>query len=446
MSTGRIQLDERARLHLECDEASMTLADLISRIRVEDRGTWQARLLTFEQGSPSASDRTVGLSVLGAAGEWRHLELTLGSVSDSELVCASKDVTRDRRAAWVLHRANRDLERAQKIGRIGSWRLEIDSGRLEWSEQTYRIFGVPIESRVDLDTFSRCIHPDDRATVELAWQSALSGKPYDLLHRIVVNGNVKWIHEHAEIDNEGSSGRVAHGIAQDVTVSKNMTDELRESQMRFRALVERVEHVREDERTRIAREIHDELGQIMTALKMELAWVRSQLLHDQPQVIARIDQMSAKIDDSVRTVRRIAHELRPAVLDTLGLPAAVEGLAIEFSRRVGIRCGVSVTPEPLEISALAENGLFRIAQELLTNVGRHSGASRVDVKLHRQAEDVVLEVADNGRGVREEVREHDSLGMLGIRERVAQLGGRLSVGSLNDSGGTRIAVTIPRSA
>lgn len=447
LSTGSVALDERAKTHVASAAVSTSFDEIVQKVHPEDRMRVKEVLTDSQTGRLDEQSRLLEFRIAAESGRWRHLELTLGPLVGAARICVSKDVSSDRLAALTLSRANRDLARAQRIGRIGSWRLEIDSGRLEWSHETYQIFGLPIETPIDLPTFIRHIHPDDREAVEVGWQAALAGKSYDLTHRLIVHGDIKWIHEQAEFDIDGTSQRrIAYGIAQDITVYKNTTDELRESQVHLRALAERVEQVREEERTRIAREIHDELGQVMTALKMELGWLQSRLLVGQPQLAKRVDGMLSKIDESVRAVRRISHELRPAVLDTLGLAAAVESLAGEFRRRMGVRCVVTVPAAPLGVSTFAESCLFRIAQELLTNVGRHSGASRVEVELGQTVHELVLRVSDNGRGIRQWEIGQDSLGLLGVRERVTQIGGRISIGPMHNSIGTSIVVTVPATA
>jgi signal transduction histidine kinase len=205
----------------------------------------------------------------------------------------------------------------------------------------------------------------------------------------------------------------------------------------LRSLSARLRAVREEERTRISHEIHDELGQRLTALKYDVA-----RLDDQESG----SRISAQIDELIRTVRVISWELRPSVLDSLGLVAAMEWQAQDFTRRLGIRCSVDLPEEELHLPSEMATDLFRVFQELLTNVSRHAQASRVDLILEAMPQAVFLEVKDDGRGVDLGDLARPSLGLLGIRERLDRWGGVIEIAPANpeaERSGTRIQITIP---
>ena len=219
----------------------------------------------------------------------------------------------------------------------------------------------------------------------------------------------------------------------------------------LRALTGRLQSVREEERARIAREIHDELGQALTALKMDLAWLAARLARASqeswvPPLLDKAQSMSELLDTTVQKVRRIATELRPGVLDNLGLAAAIEWQAQDFQNHSGIRCLVATDAaqlEDLELGRDPSTAVFRILQEALTNVARHAGASEVRISLQEDEIAVILEVADNGRGIaEEEIRHIRSLGILGMRERATLVGGELQVGRLGERG-TRVTFRMP---
>jgi signal transduction histidine kinase len=211
--------------------------------------------------------------------------------------------------------------------------------------------------------------------------------------------------------------------------------QMRQSRDELRALNASLQAVRESERTRIAHEIHDELGQRLTAIKLDVARALPPTTEDG----ANIAKM---IDETVKVVREISWELRPSVLDTLGLTAAIEWLGEDFQRRMATRCKVQV-PEPSPvIDAEVATQLFRICQELLTNIARHAGASRVDIRFIADT-DLRLEVFDDGVGMKPRGLEQQSLGLLGIRERVHALGGKLQIDTVPQIAGTRICVTVP---
>lgn len=219
--------------------------------------------------------------------------------------------------------------------------------------------------------------------------------------------------------------------------------ERQHAEEKLRALAAHLIGVREDERAHIAREIHDELGQVLTGLKMDLGWLASRLPSDRPELGGKIDSMNALIDSAVDAVREIATGLRPGVLDELGLVAAIGWQAGEFQKRTGIRCRLTLPPDPVPVEFDVSTAAFRIFQELLTNVARHSRATRVDVELAFGQGAVVLDVADNGVGIREESSSgRKSLGLLGMRERALRLGGEVCV-EARPARGTRVRVSLP---
>jgi signal transduction histidine kinase len=227
-----------------------------------------------------------------------------------------------------------------------------------------------------------------------------------------------------------------------------MTEQrLRTSEENLRALASHLQSVREEERIHIAREIHDELGQALTALKFDIAAVAKGCTTDDPRTVAEKSQASAQaIDRIINSVRRISSGLRPEVLDEIGLGAAIEWQAREFQRRTGIRCLVELPPQFADPDQDRATAIFRIFQELLTNVARHANATRVEVTLEEQDGDGLrMTVADNGRGIKPaESESPTSLGFLGLRERVLAFAGSLDVRG-EEGQGTTVSVTIPTS-
>jgi signal transduction histidine kinase len=215
------------------------------------------------------------------------------------------------------------------------------------------------------------------------------------------------------------------------------------SQESLRALAAHLHSVREEEGTRIAREFHDQLGQALTGIKMDLAWITSRLPEGAQALRERTQSMSDLIDASMESVRQIVSRLRSDVLDQLGLTAAIGWQAEEFQRRSGIRCNVSLPPEAVQLDQGRSTAVFRIFQELLTNVARHANATRVDVAVRSELGQIVLAVEDNGRGIDGEVAASPkSLGLIGVRERVLPFGGRVVVEGVPGKG-TLVRVTLP---
>jgi signal transduction histidine kinase len=219
--------------------------------------------------------------------------------------------------------------------------------------------------------------------------------------------------------------------------------ELQRSRSELRSLTRHLQEVREKERTSIAREIHDDLGQMLTALKIDLSWIGRKLPEEESQLLKRTQKISLYIDDTISTVQRISSELRPGILDDLGLMAALEWQAQEFQKKTGIAFEVVGRFDCAGLSRCFSTELFRIFQEALTNIYRHSGASQARVTLEGNDEALTMTVTDNGRGlIEEKISDHSSFGFIGMRERVRSLSGELTIGNLEE-GGTSIRVVIP---
>ena len=227
------------------------------------------------------------------------------------------------------------------------------------------------------------------------------------------------------------------------TERRRAEERLRESHEQLRALSVYLQYVREEERTRIAREVHDELGQSLTALKLDLAWVSGRLPRSQRPLLDKLATMSDHVDATIQSIRRIATELRPGILDDLGLVAALEWQANEFQSRTGITCHVSSTLQDTLLDADLNTAFFRIFQETLTNIMRHANATRVDVNSTKEGGVLILTVRDNGRGILPgEIKDRRSIGLLGMEERAALLGGEFVITG-EPGRGTIVTVTIP---
>ena len=230
-------------------------------------------------------------------------------------------------------------------------------------------------------------------------------------------------------------------IASDLSEMKRAEQELRASSEQLRNLTAHLLSVREEERARISREVHDELGQSLTAVKMDLAWLAGRLPRRNGQMRKRIRSTGQLADGIIQSIRRISTELRPAVLD-LGLAAAVEWQVQEFQARSGIQCKVRLLTREV-VTSNASTAMFRIFQETLTNVARHAKATRAEVVLQKQRDRLVLLIRDNGRGFDQaDPSLSKSLGLLGMRERAAILGVRVNISSAPGKG-TTVTAWIP---
>jgi len=234
-------------------------------------------------------------------------------------------------------------------------------------------------------------------------------------------------------------------ILRDITARKRYEDELKERQRELRKLSSQVLEAREEEKTRIARELHDELGQLLTALKMDLGWVREHLQDQDAELAAKTKKMGETLDQTVISVRRIAADLRPLMLDDLGLPDAAAWLVEDFGRRSGVECEFKILNDVdlHEFERNIANTVYRALQESLTNVGRHADAKNAWVLLRIERDGIWLEVEDNGRGIgAEDLAKSHSLGLKGMRERIFNINGFLEV-TRPPRGGTRVSVRVP---
>jgi len=232
-------------------------------------------------------------------------------------------------------------------------------------------------------------------------------------------------------------------LREEIESRRRIEEELSRSRAELRTLSEHIQSAREEERKRIAQEVHDELGQVLSALKIDVTCLENSLFQKQSVLADEAHAIAARIDQAVQNVRKICTELRPAILDHFGVGAAMEWQAAEFQKRTGIVCRCRVDPEASVLQPDLSSALFRILQEALTNVLRHASATEVKVVLQRKRGNYVLTVEDNGRGIRQEkIYSSKSFGLMGMRERVRFWGGDMTVEG-NPGTGTRLTVSIP---
>lgn len=226
---------------------------------------------------------------------------------------------------------------------------------------------------------------------------------------------------------------------------KKRTVDLAEANDELRNLSAHLQSVREVERKGIAREIHDELGQLLTALQMDLSDITIDLPQDQKPLVEKTKSMSKLIDTCIQTVQRISSNLRPSILDDLGIVPAIEWHAEEFQTRMGIKCEFTSNAENIVLDKNCSTVIYRIFQETLTNVARHANATQVKANLRKESEELILKIEDNGKGItKEDMSSPKSFGIIGIKERALFVGGKVEIEG--DKGkGTTITVSIPLS-
>ncbi|MGH8806496.1 MAG: sensor histidine kinase [Noviherbaspirillum sp.] len=350
----------------------------------------------------------------------------------------ARDMTKD------LRTSEASLAKAQHMARLGSWVLDPGSGKMTWSEETYRIFGVGRSAGLpNYDDFLHHIHADDRQKLRDGLdQSITSGGECALEHRIEQrDGSVRWVQTISRLGYDNRN-MLLRGTIMDVTERKQTVEALKRSQELLRELTAHQDRVKEEERKRIAREIHDELGQTLLALRIDVSMLAARTAKNHPRLNGKVRDALQHLDATVKTIRTIINNLRPAVLD-LGLNAAIEWQVAEFRRRTGITCELRMSPQDFMVGDARATPLFRILQESLTNVIRHARATRVLIELYKKDQRLILKIADNGVGIHpKSLKTANSFGLVGMEERIHALNGEFRISSAPGNG-TTLIIYIP---
>ncbi len=248
-------------------------------------------------------------------------------------------------------------------------------------------------------------------------------------------GEQKWINLRSSPRLSEANEVVWEGVMWNITHSKRVEADLRESRSQLAALSNHLQRIKEDERERIARDVHDVLGGTLVAMKFEMSLLESKLESDPIQARDRTRNVGRMVDDAIATVGRVTRELRPGILKDFGLAAAIESQGEDFAQRTGIACNILCTDHDLDPDYDTALAFFRVFQEALTNVSKHARATAVNVRLMQEGDEVVLEIADNGCGLGvSDLQKPRSFGLRGIRERLSSLGGRLDLSPVEPSG------------
>lgn len=325
--------------------------------------------------------------------------------------------------------------------------FETDAkGLTTYVNQTWLNYtGLSYEEAIG-DAWMYIIHPEDRKNQVSSWKAKTKNiEPSETEYRIInKNGQLRWVNGKA-IPVINSSGKVTGyiGTIADVTELKIALELLNERTEQLRELSTHLQTIRENERMHIAREIHDELGQQLTALKMDIVWLSKKNINGHEDVRNKFEDAISLIDETVRSIRRIATELRPSIIDDLGLNAALEWQVTEFRQRSDISVSFRNAFDDVNMNPAISISLFRILQESLTNIARHSQAKNVRVSLEKSGNAVLLAIQDDGIGFDKTLKKSSqAFGLIGINERAAMLNGQCSIDS-TPGGGTNITVQIP---
>lgn len=357
------------------------------------------------------------------------------------------DVTELKQAVELFKQSEETLNKAQQISKTGNWEFNLLTGELFWSKELYRMYELESHPAETLyEAYRNKYHPDDLHKLDEVIKNAIEkGEGYTYEHRIICNGGqIKYILGIGEVVCDADGKVIAlKGTGQDITERKPIEEALNERTEQLRDLSTHLQNIREAERTMIAREIHDELGQQLTGLKMDITWLKKKIKQDDPLVKDKFKDAIELIDAMVKSIRRIATELRPSIIDDLGLNAALEWQVNDFSERMGTKVGYKNDFDDSGIHPDISIGLFRILQESLTNIAKHARARKVSVQIVRTGDKVQLQIEDDGIGFDPDLKKPGiSFGILGIRERTYMMKGECLVHS-RPGQGTKINVRIP---
>jgi PAS domain S-box-containing protein len=352
-----------------------------------------------------------------------------------------------RRTAEQLGKERARLVEAQEVAKIGSWEAELQSLNVIWSEQTHRIFETdPSRFHPTRPKFREYIHPEDRAKVDAAFAASLDqASACTVEYRIVMpDGRVKFLEERwkAFLDGKGKPVRVA-GTCFDVTERVWAEEELRK-------LSGRLLQLQDEERRRIARDLHDSMGQDLVALATMLGQLHGAIPSGERKARRILSECKALADRCIREIRTLSYVLHPPVLDEAGLEGAIRDYVTGFTRRSGIRVELELPPGLGRMARDVELTLFRVVQEALANIQRHSGSQQAKIRIDRNSH-LMLEISDLGHGAsareqrgKGELRFEVGVGIPSMQERVKLIGGRFEFESTSQGTTVRVTISLER--
>jgi PAS domain S-box-containing protein len=417
---------------------------------VELRGSTGAYTTRFEKSLPLMLMTAGVLSSVLLFGVLYAL-----ATSRKRAIQLAQEITKD------LRESRAGLADAQAMAQLGSWTFEPATGAMTWSAEMYRIFGLtPRSGRETYADALSSIHELDRAKVDAALHDLVETKKggYNEYRICGPDGEIRWVHIIANLGNHDTPGLV-RGTIRDITERKLAGFALKKSQLELQSLSRRLVDLVEVERKRFSTELHDVVGQNITALGLSLQILKTQLASSETNLMReRIDDSLGLVRSTADAVENVLSELRPPMLDDYGLLAALEWYAEKFSTRTGVETIVCGDESGRRMDGQVEIALFRIAQEALNNVAKHSGAKLAEVKIARSATHYLMSVSDDGNGFDVQVltlarrnrgssvapvkeRRRERLGMVTMRERARAIGATFNVTSAPNRG-TQVEIRI----
>ena len=360
----------------------------------------------------------------------------------------ANDITDRRLTEQALREQRTLLAEAQKVAGLGSWEWDPDTGRVSWSSELYRILGVlPQDLPPSFENYLERVHPEDRQqSGAMVARALMDSRGFSMLERIVrPGGEVRYLRSQGEVvrNERGKPIKILVACV-DITEQRHSEAALRQAAQDLHGLTRRLVQAEEAERRRLARELHDRVGQSLSALNINLDIVSRESHALTPALRQRLDDSLGLVDSTLQSIENVMAELRPPLLDEYGLGAALGWHAEEFARRTGVRVAVADRNPAESKNARPEAAvaLFRIAQEALNNVLKHAKATNVRLEVSATDEELILHVEDDGQGFELASARRGRWGMTTMRERAEAAGGQLHIAS-SPGEGTRIHARVP---
>ena len=368
------------------------------------------------------------------------------------LQIVARDITERKAAEETLARSERQLREAQQIAQFGSWGRNLRTGEYQWSDEQYRIFGYePGGVDPTFEFFRSRVHPEDVAVIDEAWEKLLSGEsPLEYEFRFIGKDGALRFGQTRAVAEQDDSGNVVrvNGTLQDITERRRVEVELALERGHLRRVFAQLIDAQETERKRISQELHDEMGQALTAMHINLVEIGKDLPPEcRSETRERLAETISFVEETLEQIRELAHGLRPGMLDDLGLVPTVRWYVSQFRKRLGITVDYEAIGLEERPTSDTEVVLYRAVQEALTNVARHAKANRVKIRLERKESAVVALIEDDGTGF--DAAQLDGpgalergVGLTGMRERTRSIGGTVTIES-RPGHGTRLLIEIP---
>jgi PAS domain S-box-containing protein len=392
--------------------------------------------------------------------------------------CNIRDITIRRVAEKELQRSQKLFYTIARLSPVGLFRTDGEGQYVYVNEYWSEITGLSPDKTYG-EGWAKGLHPADRERVLNEWHLAVQRDlPFESEFRFrMQSGVIKWVIGKAIAERGVDGERLGYvGTITDITGRRLMEEELqkahdelekrvvertaqllesneslkreiangiiigeelKESRERLRNLSKHLQEIREQERAFLSRELHDELGQALTGIKMDIRWIERRLPEDSTSIVERLHSIITLIDDAILAVQRISTELRPPALDDFGLSEAIKTMVMDFEKRAKLTCRLISTPKRIVINREMSTEVFRIVQAALTNVARHAGAKNVRILLQKTGDKLIVEVRDDGRGItKKEINDLNSIGLTGMRERACAMEGNLEISGIRGKGTT----------